>query len=130
MPARFRSNLGEHPRLTKGIHGCVFLYHDDEYKALAERLSKQKQYDENTLRLQRWFTCMDANIDPQGRLTIPATLKSHAGIEEESILVMIGTGKKVEIWAKSRYDAHIGSITDEMITSSWKAIEEGELVPA
>ena len=34
--------------------------------------------------------------DKQGRVTIPATLRSYAGLEKE--LVVIGAGSRAEIW--------------------------------
>ena len=53
--------------------------------------------------------------DAQGRLVIPAPLRTYAGIARE--VVSVGSLTRVEIWAKERYAAHAapqGEVADFM----------------
>ena len=49
-------------------------------------------------------------VDKQGRILIPASLKEHAALEKD--VVLIGVGSRMEIWSKERYE---GTVTyDDM----------------
>ena len=41
-------------------------------------------------------------LDKQGRILLPATLRSFAGLEKD--VVLVGVLDRVEIWDKSRWD--------------------------
>ena len=41
-------------------------------------------------------------LDKQGRILIPTVLREFAGLEED--VVVVGVGSRVEIWDKSRWD--------------------------
>jgi MraZ protein len=40
-------------------------------------------------------------VDKQGRLLIPQTLRDYANLQKD--VVLVGEGKKIEIWAKERW---------------------------
>ena len=49
-------------------------------------------------------------VDKQGRILIPASLKDFAALLKD--VVLIGVGSRVEIWSKERYE---GTVTyDDM----------------
>ena len=49
-------------------------------------------------------------MDKQGRILIPGNLREFAALDKD--VVLVGVGKKIEIWDKVRYEA---SATDEDI---------------
>ena len=44
-------------------------------------------------------------MDKQGRILLPANLRQFAAIEKE--VVLIGVGKRAEIWSKERYEGAV-----------------------
>ena len=56
--------------------------------------------DERTGRLKQ--VEMEGEFDKQGRINISPTLKEHAGLKKECVIVGVST--RIEIWAKERWD--------------------------
>ncbi|MDR0949560.1 MAG: division/cell wall cluster transcriptional repressor MraZ, partial [Lachnospiraceae bacterium] len=42
-------------------------------------------------------------LDKQGRILIPAQLRSFAGLEKDAVL--IGVGSRIEIWSSEKWEA-------------------------
>ena len=118
IPTKFRSSLGERFYMTKGLGGCIFVYTEPGYKDLSETLSRQRQLDEHTMRLQRFFTSTELNVDGQGRVAIPAKLREYAKIGEQGDVVIVGTGSRIEIWSSRSWALYNEDLTAEMITES------------
>lgn len=118
IPTKFRSSLGERFYMTKGLGGCVFVYTESAYKDLSETLSRQRQLDEHTMRLQRFFTSSELSADNQGRVAIPAKLREYAKIALLDEVVIVGTGSRIEIWSSQSWDVYNDHLTAEMITES------------
>lgn len=122
IPTRFRSQLGERFYLTKGLNHCIFIYTESEFKNMAEKLGSQRQLDENTIRLQRFFTSTESSVDSQGRVAIPMKLRKHAGINECGEVVIVGTGDRIEIWDNDRWNAYNDELTDELIAEAAREV--------
>ena len=122
IPARFRSSLGERFYMTKGLWHCIFVYTENAYKDLSDTLQSQRQLDEHTMRLQRFFTATEASVDGQGRVTIPAKLREWAKIGEQGDVVIVGTGIRIEIWSRPVWDRYNDDLTDAMITESAREV--------
>ena len=118
IPTKFRSSLGERFYMTKGLGGCIFVYTESAYKDLSETLSRQRQLDEHTMRLQRFFTSTELNVDGQGRVAIPAKLREYAKIGDQDDVVIVGTGSRIEIWSSRSWALYNEDLTAEMITES------------
>ena len=118
IPTKFRSSLGERFYMTKGLGGCIFVYTESAYKDLSETLSRQRQLDEHTMRLQRFFTSTELNVDGQGRVAIPAKLREFAKIALLDDVVIVGTGSRIEIWSSRTWETYNEQLTAEMITES------------
>jgi len=122
IPTRFRSSLGERFYMTKGVGGCIFVYTEAAYKDLSETLQKQRQLDEHTMRLQRFFTSTEASVDGQGRVAIPAKLREWAKIGEQGDVVIVGTGSRLEMWSRPAWERYNDALTDDMITESAREV--------
>ena len=118
IPTRFRSSLGERFYMTKGLDGCIFVYTEAAYKDLSESLSRQRQLDEHTMRLQRFFTSTEVSADSQGRVAIPMKLREYAKIGEQGDVVIVGTGARIEIWSAGSWALYNDDLTPQMITES------------
>lgn len=107
VPARFRERLGAGFVLTIAQPDpCLALYPSATWAAICARLEEAPRKDERFRRLVRYIFAHTEEVacDAQGRLLIPAPLRTYAGIDRE--VVSIGSLTRVEIWAKERYAAH------------------------
>jgi len=125
VPLKFRSLLGEKFVITKGIDGCLWVFPEEEFRELDERLKSRPMFDPVAVRLQRFFSgeAVDTSADSQGRVAIPLNLRDYAGISKDAMI--IGAGNRIEIWSKTSWDNLNEVLTDELITASAKDLGIG-----
>jgi MraZ protein len=107
VPARFRERLGAGFFLTIAEPDpCLALYPAATWADFCARLEAAPLKDARFRSYVRhlFANTEEVNVDGQGRLLIPATLRAYAGIERD--VVSIGSLTRVELWAKDRYDQH------------------------
>ena len=113
IPSKFRESLGDQFVVTKGLDGCLFVFDNAEWTAFEEKLQKLPSLTNPDVRkFIRFFMAgaSEVEVDKQGRILIPASLKDFAALEKD--VVLIGVGSRVEIWSKERYE---GTVTyDDM----------------
>lgn len=104
MPAKFRELLGEQFVVTKGFDGCLFVFSQEGWDAFEEKLQALPMDKPEARMLGRFFIAgaIDAEVDKQGRINIPANLLQHAGIEKEAVIA--GVGNRAEIWSKEEWE--------------------------
>ncbi|MDQ2908771.1 MAG: division/cell wall cluster transcriptional repressor MraZ [Candidatus Eremiobacteraeota bacterium] len=103
IPARFRERLGPDFIVTIAQPDpCLALYPQAAWEAFCERLEAAPIKDERYRRIVRHLFAHteEASCDGQGRLLVPAALRTYAGIERDA--VSIGSLTRVEVWAKER----------------------------
>ena len=105
VPSKFREQLGEEFVVTKGLDGCLFVYDNEEWKALEEKLKSLPLTNTNARKFNRFFLAgaSSCEVDKQGRILLPAVLREFAGIEKDAVLV--GVGSRIEIWSKDAWTA-------------------------
>jgi transcriptional regulator MraZ len=103
VPARYRERLGPGFVLTIARPDpCLALYPKPTWEAFCERLDAAPRKDDTFRRFVRHLFAMTEEVtcDAQGRLLIPAPLRTYAGIEREARA--IGTLSRIEIWSPKR----------------------------
>ena len=98
LPAKFREELGEGVVLTRGQDRCIYVFSNAEFEELHSRL-RQAPVTSKQARDYLRVLLSGAHAetpDKQMRVTIPAQLRSYAGLERE--LAVIGAGTRAEIW--------------------------------
>ena len=120
VPSKLRDELGEKVVFTKGIDNCLYLYPMDQWEKFMEKLAKLPVSHGDARKFVRNFTANaeECEIDKQGRVTIPRTLREKVGIEKE--LTIIGCMDKIEVWSREVYDS-----AEEEITMNEEDIAEG-----
>ena len=121
IPLKFRAQLGEKFIVTKGLGGCLFVLTEDQWRInFDEKFQAQPILDPHTMRLQRFFCAeaLDATVDPQGRVSIPAPLRDHAGIALQSDVVIVGLTNRLEIWSRTRWDLFNNALSEEDLIRS------------
>ena len=103
IPAKFRETLGEEFILTRGLDGCLSIYPMDEWKSFEEKLKALPRTDKNARAFLRFFVAgaTSCELDRQGRILVPSTLREFAGLEKE--VVLTGSLTRIEIWSKEKW---------------------------
>jgi len=113
IPAKFRKRLARGAVVTRGLDKCLFLYPAEEWKVLADKLSKLPISQANTRAFARLMLAgaMDVEIDKQGRILLPDYLRAYGGLKKR--LVIAGLYTRLEIWDESRWDRYKGDTERE-----------------
>ena len=103
IPARFRELLGEEFILTKGLDGCLSIYPMDAWEAFETKPRALPLTNKNARTFTRFFVAGATNceLDRQGRILVPQTLREFAGLEKE--VVLTGNLDRIEIWSKEKW---------------------------
>lgn len=112
VPAKFREALGDEFVVTRGLDDCLFVFPNEGWKVFEEKLSTLPVANKNARRFARFFLSGAATVelDKQGRILIPATLREYGALEKE--VVFIGVANRVEIWSKERWEN--SAVMDDM----------------
>ena len=104
IPSRFREELGETFVVTKGLDGCLFVFSDEEWKAFEIKLKSLPLTNKNARQFARFFVAgaTPCELDKQGRILLPATLREFAGLEKD--VVLTGMLNRLEIWSKEKWN--------------------------
>jgi len=119
LPADFRNELGESFIITKGLDNCLFIYPQSEWEQLSVKLRQLPLAKTEARAFVRFFFAgaRQVELDKQGRFLIPATLREHASLKKDAIL--IGVSNRIEVWSKDEWLKY-----NEEITPSVSAIAE------
>ncbi|HET6781619.1 MAG TPA: division/cell wall cluster transcriptional repressor MraZ [bacterium] len=104
VPPTFRRALGSAVVVTRGLDECVAVYAPAEWAKNERKLRSQAVSRRDIVRFML-ASAEDADIDGQGRLTLPAHLRQYAKIDREA--VVIGVGARLEIWSLENWQKYI-----------------------
>lgn len=104
IPSKFREELGETFVVTKGLDGCLFVFSDEEWRAFEIKLKSLPLTNKNARQFARFFVAgaTPCELDKQGRVLLPATLREFAGLEKD--VVLTGMLNRIEIWSKEKWN--------------------------
>ncbi|MCM1045334.1 MAG: division/cell wall cluster transcriptional repressor MraZ [Candidatus Gastranaerophilales bacterium] len=120
IPSKFRSILGMEFVISKGIDGCLYAYANEDWTRFEKNLTSLPLVDKGARQFARFFLAGAAQmeLDPQGRILLPASLREFAGLEKD--VVLVGVGTRIEIWSKSRWDEANAEVDIDDITAGMK----------
>ncbi|MDH7571560.1 MAG: division/cell wall cluster transcriptional repressor MraZ [Armatimonadota bacterium] len=118
LPFKYRSLLGDRFYITKGLHGCLWIFPAAEWNRFDESLKKQSYLNLDAIRLQRFFSAsaFEVGTDSQNRLSIPAPLREYAGIKGQAVIV--GASNRVEVWSTERWQEVNADVEPEALAAS------------
>ena len=111
IPSKFREILvdkyDERLVITNNYDGNLVAYPFAEWQIVEEKASKLPTLKKEVADFIRFFIsgATECPIDKLGRILIPPLLREHAKLERD--IVLVGTLKRVEIWAKARWEVTI-----------------------
>lgn len=109
LPAKFRDELEGGLVITKGQERCLYVFPMAEFTRISESLRTAPVTAKALRDYSRVFfsSAADDVPDRQGRITIPAPLRTYAGLTREC--VVNGANTRVEIWDAQRWQAYLES---------------------
>ena len=107
MPAKLREDMGENFIITTGLDGCLFGFSMEEWKKFEDKLKTLPITNKNARNFVRFFLsgATECELDKQGRFLIVGKLRENAKLEKD--VTIIGTGTRIEIWNKEKWQEHI-----------------------
>lgn len=119
VPASMRAVPGRKQPLTTfvllyGLGGCLWLYTEDGWKKFEERLYALSVGNRKQRDFARAFLvgASKVTVDKQGRISIPSSLMSRAGLGKEAVLH--GQVGRLEIWSPEKFDANTRAALDDL----------------
>lgn len=98
VPAKFRQEIAQGAVVTRGLDSCLFLYPQEEWLKLAQKLAELPISQAKSRAFARLMLAgaMDVSIDRQGRILIPGYLRQYAKMHKQ--VVIAGLFNRLEIW--------------------------------
>jgi len=113
LPARFRGITQQYEDgekifiLTRGTERYIAMFPISEWRRKVNELEQTVSDGAQRRILNRRinFHASHQKVDKQGRINIPADLIEYASLQKE--VVVLGTGKKIEIWNPVELDKYL-----------------------
>ena len=107
LPAKFRAELADGLVLTRGQERCLYVFSMEEFARVHEHMRAAPLSSKQARDYIRVFLSGASGEvpDKQGRVTIPASLRSYAGLGKE--LAVIGAGSRAEIWDAQAWQQYL-----------------------
>jgi len=123
IPSRFRDALGTTFVLTRGLDQCLFVYPQEEWKALEQKLKSLPFTKADARAFTRFFFsgAVECELDKQGRVNIPSHLKEYARLTKEC--VVIGVSSRIEIWSQEIWEEYFRQSQDSFNEIAEKLID-------
>lgn len=129
IPSRYREVLtthyGNERLVVTNFDQCLWAYPLPEWQAVEAKIAALPQFKDEVKALQRVFVsgATECEIDRAGRIVVPPTLRDYAGITRDAVLV--GTTRRIEIWAKDRWEKTFASAQTALADMGEKLAELG-----
>lgn len=117
IPAAFREALAH--GFTIGLNNqfaAIALYPTAKWEAKCAQLSRIPESDIKGTKYVRLITgnsFSNCELDSQGRVLLPATLRQKAGLDKE--IRFVGMGQYMEIWDEERYVVESGNSEESVL---------------
>jgi len=106
IPAKFRAKIKKGAVVTRGLDNCLFLYTQEEWEKLANKLASLPISQANTRAFSRLMLAgaMDVKLDSHGRIVIPQYLRTFSSITKKVIIA--GLFNRLEIWDEQKWNTY------------------------
>jgi MraZ protein len=119
VPARYRTKLEQGLVITRSFDQCLFVYPQEEWENLSLKLNALSFVQEEVRKARRMLfgNAFELELDRQGRILLPGSLRDFAVIGNDAIVA--GMGSYIEVWSAEAWRAN-----QEALTSDSTAIAE------
>jgi len=118
IPARVRDELVADcgGRIVVTAHHqepCLLVYPEPHWQQLLPQIEQMPNITRRARQIQRSLLgyATPLELDGNGRVLLPPTLRDHAGLEKE--LMLVGLGRKLEIWSEPRWHSWMDEVSED-----------------
>ena len=104
IPAKFRAQLDGGAFIARWVDACLAIFPRHEFEALAAKVGGLGIADPSARTFGRalFASTYELELDKQGRMVLPASLRQLAGLDGDAVIV--GAMDHAEIWSPTRWD--------------------------
>ena len=115
VPVKFRSKLASGAIVTKGLDNCLSLYPEEAWNKMVEKMEELPLTKSKSRAYARFILtgAFSAEIDKQGRINLPATLREYAVVKNQ--VIVTGLGDHIEIWSTKRWEEYRENIEKDSV---------------
>lgn len=105
VPAKFRDDLGDTFIVTLGLDNCLFVFPQEEFDRLKAKLDAISITNKDARTFARFFfaRASECEMDKQGRIMLPSTLREYAGLTKD--VTVVGVSNRVELWNTEAWES-------------------------
>lgn len=106
IPAKFRQRFGLSAIVTRGLENCLFVFPNDEWEKVVEKILKLPLSQSNSRAFARLMLsgAYETQIDNQGRILIPEYLRKYANLSKK--VVIVGLYSRIEVWDENLWEEY------------------------
>jgi MraZ protein len=122
LPAKFWDELEAGVVLTRGQERCLYVFSTRGFEELYEKARQAPITDRQGRDFARLLLSGAGSEvpDKQHRVTIPAALRSYAGLDRN--LTVIGVGNRAEIWDSAAWERYYAEQEDAFSATAQEVI--------
>ncbi len=113
IPAKFREELGEVFYAMKGTDGSIVILSKQDCDDMVAKICALPASKAKDLKRYTFASTYELVPDKQGRVVIHQTLKEHAQLDKD--VIIIGTGTRAEIWDLERWNSYNSRMSEEQM---------------
>ena len=118
IPARVRELLQESANgqvvLTAHTENrCLHLFPENQWGEILPKIEALPSFNKISRRAKLLLMghASQLELDANGRILVPPTLREYGGLEKR--LILVGQGKSLELWSEEKFAEYIDSAVDE-----------------
>ncbi|MEL3907516.1 MAG: division/cell wall cluster transcriptional repressor MraZ [Treponemataceae bacterium] len=120
FPSKLRGSLEDNVvTITRGVDQCLWVFPQkvwDEFLAKVMERASLFQAESRSVLRRLVAPAQEVEIDKQGRISIPQSLREHAGLEKECVI--LGISKYLEIWSIDNYERYLEESEAEFLKAA------------
>lgn len=122
LPARFRDAMvaskDERLVVTRGLGDpttpWLDVYPMSKWEEFEQKVSQLPRFDPNVIKLRRLYVsaAVECELDGQGRILVPASLREHARLDKQ--VIWAGMIEKAELWGQALWKSTQEASAEDM----------------
>lgn len=129
FPAKLRKYINpavqDRFTLVKGLEQCLYLYPEDKWLEVEEKLNQISSFSSEGRMVKRQFLryAEDISLDNQNRIGLSPKMIELAAMDAK--VTFIGAGDRVELWAPEVLDSQTNNVSDEDMQALFEKVLGG-----
>jgi MraZ protein len=127
FPAKLRKSLSPDAQerftiVRSQSDKCLYLYPDDQWELVEERLSKVNSFSKKGRLVKRHFLrfAEDVSLDKQNRIAVPSDHLAYSEISSK--VVFVGMGDHIEVWDPTKLTEADESLDQDFVTDIFEQV--------